>query len=107
MHPAHEAAPRRGSPFAPAFLSLLFPGLGHAYLGAYRRALGFAAPPILIGALVAGVAVRLDVFQLAGLVVQTWFIAAVFAINLVALAWRAAAIVDAWRVARWLAPGAA
>lgn len=106
MQPAHEAAPRRGSPFAAAFLSLLFPGLGHAYLGAHRRALGFAAPPILIGALLAGIAIRLDAFQLAGLAVQTWFIAAVFAINLVALAWRAAAIVDAWRIARWLATGA-
>jgi LCP family protein required for cell wall assembly len=106
MQSAHEAAPRRGSPFAAAFLSLLFPGLGHAYLGVHRRALGFAAPPILIGALVAGIAIRLDVFQLAGLAVQTWFIAAVFAINLVALAWRAAAIVDAWRIARWLATGA-
>ena len=106
MQPAHEAAPRRGSPFAAAFLSLLFPGLGHAYLGAHRRALGFAAPPVLIGALLAGIAVRLDVFQLAGLAVQTWFIAAVFAINLVALGWRAAAIIDAWRIARWLATGA-
>jgi LCP family protein required for cell wall assembly len=105
MQSAHEAAPRRRSPFAAAFLSLLFPGLGHAYLGAHRRALGFAAPPILIGALLAGVVVRLDVFDLAGLAVQTWFITAVFVINLVALAWRAAAIVDAWRIARWLAAG--
>ncbi|MEW5991193.1 MAG: LCP family protein [Chloroflexota bacterium] len=103
MQSAHEAAPRRRSPFAAAFLSLLFPGLGHAFLGAHRRALGFAAPPVLIGALVAGIVVRLDVFELAGLAVQTWFITAVFVVNLVALAWRAAAIVDAWRIARWLA----
>ena len=102
MQPAHESAPRRRSPFAAAFLSLLFPGLGHAYLGAHRRALGFAAPPVLIGALVAGIAVRLDVFDLAGLAVQTWFITTVFVANLVALAYRAVAIVDAWRIARWL-----
>ena len=106
MQSAHEAPPRRRSPFVAAFLSLLFPGLGHAYLGAHRRALGFAAPPILLGALVAGIAVLLDVFDIAGLAVQSWFIAAVFAINLVALAWRAAAIVDAWRIARWLQSGA-
>ncbi len=106
MQSAHEAAPRRRSAFVAAFLSLLFPGLGHAYLGAHRRALGFAAPPILIGALGAGIVVRLDVFDLAGLAVQTWFITAVFAINLVALAWRAAAIIDAWRIGRWLAFGA-
>ena len=54
MPPAHETLPRGRSPFAAAFLSLLFPGLGHAYLGAYRRGLGFAAPPLLLGALVAG-----------------------------------------------------
>ena len=105
MHSAHEAAPRRPSPFAAAFLSLLFPGLGHAYLGAHRRALGFAAPPILIGALGAGILVRLDIFDLAGLAVQTWFTTTVFLVNLVALGWRAMAIVDAWRIARWLAAG--
>lgn len=105
MQPAHEASPRRGSAFTAAFLSLLFPGLGHAYLGAHRRALGFAAPPILFGALVAGIAVRLDVYELAGVAVQTWFIAAVFVANLVALAFRSAAIVDAWRIGRWLESG--
>ncbi len=102
MQPAHEVPPRRRSAFVAAFLSLLFPGLGHAYLGAPRRALGFAAPPILIGALIAGIAVRMDIFQLAGLAIQEWFIAAVFIINLVALAYRGAAIVDAWRIARWM-----
>ena len=107
MQPAHEVPPRRRSAFVAAFLSLVFPGLGHAYLGAPRRALGFAAPPILIGALVAGIAVRMDIFQLAGVAIQEWFIAAVFIVNLVALAYRAAAIVDAWRVAQWLGSGVA
>ncbi len=105
MQTAHEMRPRRRSAFVAAFLSLLFPGLGHAYLGANRRALGFAAPPILIGALVAGIAVRLDLFELAGLAIQEWFIAGLFAVNLVALAYRAVAIVDAWRIARWLGDG--
>ena len=47
MQPAHETLARGRSPFAAAFLSLLFPGLGHAYLGAYRRGpriRGAAAP---------------------------------------------------------------
>ncbi|MES2208785.1 MAG: LCP family protein [Chloroflexota bacterium] len=105
MQTAHEMRPRRRSAFVAAFLSLVFPGLGHAYLGASRRALGFAAPPILLGALLAGIAVRLDLFQLAGLAIQEWFIAGLFVINLVALAYRAAAIVDAWRIARWLQAG--
>ena len=100
MLPGHETPPRAGrSGFVAAFLSLLFPGLGHVYLGAYRRALGFAAPPLLIGALIAGIVVRMDVFQLASLAVQSWFLIAVFIVNLVALAKRAFAIVDAWAIA--------
>src|SRR5262245_32846160 len=105
MHRAHEAAPRRPSPFAAAFLSLVFPGLGHAYLGAHRRAIGFAAPPILLGALAAGIAIRLNVFQLAGIAAQSWFLTGLFIVNLVAFVYRAAAIVDAWRIARWLEGG--
>ena len=106
MLPGHETPPRAGrSGFVAAFLSLLFPGLGHAYLGAYRRGLGFAAPPILFGALVAGVAVRMNVIDLAGMAVQTWFLTGLFIVNLVALAYRAAAIVDAWAIARAIGRG--
>ena len=103
MQSAHEVPQRRRSAFVAAFLSLLFPGLGHVYLGAHRRALGLRrAARSSLGALVAGIAVRLDVFQLAGIAIQDWFIAAIFIVNLIALAYRAVAIVDAWRIARWL-----
>jgi LCP family protein required for cell wall assembly len=102
MQPAHETLPRGRSPFAAAFLSLVFPGLGHVYLGAYRRGLGFAAPPLLAAALVAGFAVRMTALDLAGLAVQSWFQVFVFVGNLVALVYRAAAIVDAWSIARML-----
>jgi LCP family protein required for cell wall assembly len=102
MQPGHETLVRGRSPFAAAFLSLLFPGLGHVYLGAYRRGLGFAAPPLLFGALVAGFAVRLSIVELGGLALQSWFQIAVFVGNLLLLAYRAAAIVDAWSIARLL-----
>jgi polyisoprenyl-teichoic acid--peptidoglycan teichoic acid transferase len=102
MQLAHVTLPRGRSPFAAAFLSLLFPGLGHGYLGAYRRGLGFAAPPLLLGALIAGFAVRMTVFDLGGLAAQPWFQVAVFVGNLVALVYRAYAIVDAWSIARAL-----
>ena len=36
MQSEHEVPQRRRSAFVAAFLSLLFPGLGHAYLGAPR-----------------------------------------------------------------------
>lgn len=102
MPPAHDTLPRGRSPFAAAFLSLLFPGLGHAYVGAYKRGLGFAAPPLLFTALMAGFAVRMTEFDLAGLAVQSWFLITVFILNLVALVYRAAAIYDAWSIARLL-----
>jgi len=102
MQPGHETLPRGGSPFAAAFLSLLFPGLGHAYLGAYRRALGFAAPLVLLLALLGGFAVRMSVFTLGGLLAQPWFQIAVFIGNLALLVYRAYAIVDAWSIARAL-----
>ena len=90
---------RARSPFAAAFLSVLFPGLGHAYAGAWSRALGFAAAPFLAIALLAGVVLRLDVFELAGLALQGWVLTSVFVINLVAMVYRALAVVDAFRVA--------
>lgn len=89
-----------------AFLSLLFPGLGHAYLGAYQRALYLAAPVILGAALTLGIAVRLNTLDLAGLAVQTWFLTIVFVLNLVLLGYRAIVIVDAWRVATAIAADA-
>ena len=85
MPAPHETSPRGRSAFVAAFLSLLFPGLGQAYLGAYRRAFGWAILPFLLVALGAGVALRVDVFQLAGLAVQTWFLDGLFVVNLILL----------------------
>src|SRR4029450_4908909 len=64
MQSPQEARPRARSPFVAAFLSLIFPGLGHLYAGAPQRALLFAAPPILLFALLGGVVIRLDQFEL-------------------------------------------
>ena len=102
MQRPHPSLPRGRSPFTAAFLSLLFPGLGHVYLGAYRRGLGFAAPVVLFAALAAGFAIRMTVFDLAGLAAQPWFQIATFVGNLVFLVYRAYAIVDAWWIARAL-----
>ena len=99
QHP-QEPRPRGRSPFTAAFLSLLFPGLGHLYAGATMRALGFAAPPILLLALLTGLVIRLDRFQLIGAFVE--LVGAIFVFNLIALAYRLVAIVDAYRVAEFL-----
>ena len=102
MHRAQEARPRARSPFVAAVLSLLFPGLGHAYAGAPQRALGFAAAPVLLIALGLGILLRLDSGDLLGLVLTPWVLTSVFVVNLAALVYRFVAIVDAWRVTTYL-----
>jgi len=102
MERAQEPRPRARSPFVAAVLSLLFPGLGHAYAGAYQRALGFATPPILVAALVAGVALRAKPADLIAFVLTPWVIPGVFVLNLLILIYRLVAIVDAYRVTAFL-----
>jgi len=102
MHDSQEARPRARSPFAAAFLSLLFPGLGQWYAGATVRALAFAAAPILLIALMAGVGLRMDRIALLGLVFDPNVLNAVFVLNVVILIYRVVAIVDAYRVAEFM-----
>ena len=102
MHEPEGARGRARSPFAAAFLSLIFPGLGHLYAGAPMRALAFAAAPILTLALGAGTVLRLDRIALLGLLIDPTVLDAVFVINLGILIYRLVAIVDAYRVAEYL-----
>ncbi len=101
MHPAQEPRRRARSAFAAAFLSLLFPGLGHAYAGAWYRAVGFAAPPFLLLALLLGTAASFQV-ELVGVVLQPPVLVAVLVGNIVALLYRAVAAIDAYRVVLFL-----
>src|SRR5690349_16803682 len=78
MHEPEGARPRARSPFAAAFLSLIFPGLGQLYAGAPARALAFAATPILFIALVAGVGLRMSRVELIGLVLNPFVLSSVF-----------------------------
>ena len=91
---------RRRSAFAAAFLSVLFPGLGHAYAGAYERALGFAAVPILLIALTAGIAIRMTPLELIGEVAR--FLVVIQLFNVVALVYRVVAAIDAYRVVSYI-----
>lgn len=102
MHEPEGARPRARSPFAAAFLSLIFPGLGQLYAGAPTRALAFAATPILFIALVAGVGLRMSRVELIGLVLNPFVLSSVFVLNLIILAYRFVAIVDAYRVAEYM-----
>jgi polyisoprenyl-teichoic acid--peptidoglycan teichoic acid transferase len=102
MHAPEGPRPRARSPFVAAVLSLFFPGLGHAYAGAYQRALGFAALPILMIALGAGVVLRAHPGDLISLVLTPWVLPSVFVLNILALVYRALATVDAYRVTVFL-----
>jgi LCP family protein required for cell wall assembly len=102
MQDPQAARPRARSPFAAAFLSMIFPGLGQAYAGAPMRALGFAAAPVLVIALSAGVMLRMDRLEMIGLVFNPFVLSSVFVINLIALGYRLIAVVDAYRVAEYL-----
>ncbi len=102
MHSPQGERPRSRSAFAAAFLSLLFPGLGHAYAGAVMRGLAFAAVPVLVLALLLGIVLRVDRFALLGFVLQPEVLTALLVVNVVALAYRVVATVDAWRVTQFL-----
>jgi hypothetical protein len=100
MSSQQEPQARRRSAFAAAFLSLLFPGLGHAYAGAYERALGFAAAPILLIALTVGIALRMSSLELIGEIAR--FLLLIQLLNVVALVYRIVAAVDAYRVTSYI-----
>ena len=101
MHRPQEPTARRRSAFAASFLSLLFPGLGHAYAGAWGRALGFAAAPLLGLSLLAGLALSLRL-ELLGIVLQPTVLGLILVGDLALFLYRVAAAVDAWRVTAWL-----
>ncbi len=102
MPTSQEGRPRVRSSFAAAFLSLLFPGLGHAYCGAWSRALAFAAAPLLLVALAGGIALRTNHLELLGFLIQPDVLTGILIVNIVVLLYRIVAAVDAWRVARYL-----
>jgi LCP family protein required for cell wall assembly len=100
MGPTDVAVRPRRSAFAAAFLSFIFPGLGHAYLGRWLRALLWAALPILGLAALGAVALspqRSDiVFQLADPAVLSLVLGGI----VVDLLYRLLALLDAYRLAR-------
>jgi len=98
MQPLEEARPRprQQSAFVAAFLSLIFPGLGHAYARAWTRAVGFAAPALLLLALLLGVLLKMGAINTAILVVAN--LSLILVANVIALIYRAVAAIDAYRV---------
>ncbi len=98
--PNAERPAGRPSPFAAAFLSLVFPGLGHLYARRPARALAFAAPPVLALALLAGLAANAstrDVLKVS--IFDPFVLDVVLAIDVLVFLYRLIAVVDAYRCA--------
>jgi LCP family protein required for cell wall assembly len=101
MGDAQPVVRARKSAFAAAFLSFLYPGLGHAYLGRWLRALMWAILPTL--AIVAGAGLVLsapDKTELFAPLLDPAMSTAVYGAIIVDLLYRLAAVFDAYRLAR-------
>jgi LCP family protein required for cell wall assembly len=93
------ATPRRSAALAAA-LSFVLPGLGQGWLGASRRGLVLALPVLVLIGFGIGVVVFQGRTRALGLMLQPGVLIALLIVNAALLAWRAGAIVDAWRLAR-------
>lgn len=91
---------RHRSPFVAAFLSFVFPGLGQAYAGFAGRGLGFAAPIVLLVALLGGTLTnRFTRDWLISELASPTVLLLILVANLALLLYRLLAVVDAFRVA--------
>ena len=91
---------RNRSALVAAFLSAVVPGLGQAYQGRVGPALLFVAPLALL-AVGAGVALGVaSLPQIAGWLLLPGVLTTVLVLDVALLAWRIAAVVDAWRAGR-------
>ncbi|HYM52277.1 MAG TPA: LCP family protein [Candidatus Dormibacteraeota bacterium] len=97
------ASPRRSAALAAA-LSFVLPGLGQGWLGAFRRGLIMALPVLLLIGFGIGIIVFQGRARAVGLLLQPGVLIALLILNAALLAWRAGAIVDAWRLARRASP---
>ena len=92
--------PRRPAALA-AFFSFVIPGLGQAFVGAWRRGLLLAAPLIALAILIV-LGMGQGGARLLGLAIQPRVLLAAFLVNLAVFAWRLFATGDAFRLAKRL-----
>lgn len=89
---------RRASPSTAALLTVLLPGAGHLYTGRWHRGLALVTLTVGLVALAAAAAMQ-GAAQVASLLVRPPVLAALLAVDVTLLAFRAAVTVDAWRFA--------
>ena len=91
--------PRR-SAFAAAFLSFVFPGLGHAYLRRWGRALMWGLLPVIALAALIGLAIGPARSEVVIGLIQPDMLIVILLVLAVDLLYRMASLVDAWFQAR-------
>jgi polyisoprenyl-teichoic acid--peptidoglycan teichoic acid transferase len=99
MAPKDVAVRPRRSAFAAAFLSFLFPGLGHAYLGRWLRALAWAVIPVVAIAAIAGRVASGDLGDLVEVLANPAVLDAMLVILVIDAIYRLLALLDAYRLA--------
>lgn len=97
--PDSVVRPRR-SAFASAFLSFILPGLGHAYVGRWLRAVLWAAIPLLLIIGGAGLAMSPGRSDFVAALADPELLVGVLAAIVVDLVYRLFAMLDAFRLAR-------
>ena len=92
-------SPSRRSAFSAAFLSFIFPGLGQAYAGAYVRGLVLAAPLLIAVAISLVYVLTSGIIDFGLWISQSSVLGPLAIVNVVLLAYRALACLDAYRLA--------
>ena len=90
VRPTHRSA------FSGAFLSFLVPGLGQAYAGRYVRALAFVIPPLFALAVMVALFLSYGLVDFGLWVGQTSVLGPLAIVNVVLMAYRAIAAMDAY-----------
>ena len=91
--------PSHRSAFSAAFLSFLFPGLGQAYAGAYVRGIVLAVPPLIALAIMIVLFLAQGAVDFGLWIGQTSVLGPLAILNVILLAYRAVASIDAYRLA--------
>ena len=105
LRPSRPSRPNPRAPWA-AFLSFLFPGLGQAYNGESLVAMGLASPAVVL-ILIAIVLIAFAPATLFVRLLDIRFLIGLLVLDLVLLAWRLVAIIQAhgrqsrWRIGHW------
>jgi len=97
---SRDPAPIRRSAALAAALSFVFPGLGHGWVGAWRRGVLFALPPLTLLGFALGTMLFEGRARAFGLLLQPEVLIGLVIVNALTLVYRVGVILDAYLLAR-------